>query len=128
MLKKSIYAALIFGALVLFLHGTTDSQTRYKPVQDITNWNQNWQRTEYDSLAVTTTPQTLTLPANCFHVMLYPIGEDVLVKMSSNSTYWPKWLRIEEGFTVSLSGGAMTTIICRTQSGTAGLQIIQSVF
>jgi len=123
------YLLLLVACVFVFCIYTASADTNsLKSERQISNFvHQNYE-VYGDSLAVTTSEAVLVFQSLSYNIEMTALDGDVLFKFSKNTDKWPKWHRLPENWSKSLSVGDLDSLVYKTATGTAALQVMQSVW
>jgi len=122
-MKRILILSVLFIAVSVFAQERTNKNER-----QIFNQLWNMTYTNTDSIAVTTTPDTLVMQDLTYNLLLSAIDGDVLFKAVTGDSSWSHWFRLKDGSSISISGVSVDTLYSRTATGTAGLQVLQGIY
>ena len=120
-MKKLLVVMIVLFAASVF------GQSSAKPMQELQNYNWNWGRSCSDTLRVTTKIDTVALTGKAYNLLIWPINGDVTFKLSNDSRFWPHWMTIPNGQSISISGGDVDSLFLKS-AGAITTNIIYSSF
>ncbi len=119
-MKKVLFLALVFCGVL---------NAQFKNQADIANYTSNWHVLYIDSLAASTSEDTLVLPAGfIYNIQIVARGANMLYKTTKASEY-QKWCPLLQNESDSFMGTAsVDSVFFKTSSGTGALIVKWSKF
>jgi hypothetical protein len=103
----------------------------YENPADLDNYNKNWTHTYNDSMAATTSVDTLILgtTGKKFNTLITARGANLVYKLTKASLYQPHWIPLLQNESKSYAGTTeIDSVFFKTSSGTGAIIVEWSKF